>query len=287
MNLTDFQKKLAWGVGILSIVCLWIVFPMIFRALIEAYNFPKEFTDFGAFGDIYGSLNTLISSIALCAVAFTTYLQVTTLKESREANQTQIQESKNAIFANQFYSLLNYKLEKYKSLEFTCNDSKITEKDKKVDGLGTFQILTKYFWSEICDNPHIFLERNEESLRNHFMNMGIIFFKEPIMPLVSYFYIYKNLIELIKKSEISNKDKAFYISVLGNSMFLEEQTVLFWMGPIYPDIKKSLDNSYLFNQIPFEENLKNYGLKFHVKGTFAVSDWHKAFDEFSIEENPA
>lgn len=90
MNITDFQKKMIWGVGVLSIVCLWIAFPFIFKLLIEAYKFPKDFTDFGPFGDIYGSLNTLISSIALCAVAYSTYLQITSLNETRVTNKEQL-----------------------------------------------------------------------------------------------------------------------------------------------------------------------------------------------------
>jgi hypothetical protein len=127
MKLTNFQIKLAWIVGIGSIICLWIAFPFLFKTLLSFYSFPEKFNEFGAFGDIYGSLNTLISSIALCAVAYSTWLQVTSLKESRRANEKQlslardshieqIKESKNAIFTSKFYGLLNLKNERFHQL---------------------------------------------------------------------------------------------------------------------------------------------------------------------------
>lgn len=297
MNLTDFQKKLAWGVGILSIICLWIAFPLIFKALIESYKFPEKFNSFGPFGDIYGSLNTLISSIALCAVAYSTWLQVTSLKETRETNikqlklaedshNEQLNESRNAIFANQFYSLLNYKLEKYKSLEFECKISRYTQEGKKVNGLGVLQILTSYFSIEIEKNPKLFMEKSEADLRLHFMTITLLFFKEPISPLLSYFYIYKNLLNLIKDSKLNDQDKAVYLDILCNSMFLEEQMVLFWISPIFTDLKKSIEDSRLFNQMWYDDSLKEYALKFHKKHTFRTTDWINVFDE-EINENPA
>lgn len=288
MNLTDFQKKLVWGVGILSIISIWIVFPLIFKVLIDAYKLPDDFKDLGPFGDIYGSLNTLISSIALCAVAYSTWLQVTSLKETRETNlkqlklaedshNEQLNESRNAIFANQFYSLLNYKLEKYKSLEFECNDSRFTHEGKKVNGLGVLQTLTSYFTNEIEKDPKNFLEKSESDLRHHFMTITLIFFQEPISPLLSYFYIYKNLLNLIKNSKLNDQDKAVYLDILCNSMFLEEQMVLFWISPFYPDLKISIENSHLFNQILYDDSLKEYALKFHKKHTFRTKDWLEIF----------
>jgi hypothetical protein len=46
-------------------------------------NELTDFTKLGPLGDIYGSLNTIVSSIALCAIAFTTYLQVISLKQEK------------------------------------------------------------------------------------------------------------------------------------------------------------------------------------------------------------
>jgi hypothetical protein len=87
---------------------------------VNFWNVPEneltDFTKLGPLGDIYGSLNTIVSSIALCAIAFTTYLQVISLKETRKITTEQMDESRNAIFATKFYALLNYKDEKLKTL---------------------------------------------------------------------------------------------------------------------------------------------------------------------------
>ena len=118
-------KNLPWG-WILLGVTLWFLFPWIYSVLFSLIiKNPEYYGDrFGAVGDIYGSLNTLISSIALCAVAFSTWLQVTSLKETRDSNakqlnlakemhDAQIKESKYSNFINIYNSLMNYKLTKY------------------------------------------------------------------------------------------------------------------------------------------------------------------------------
>ncbi|WP_269515664.1 hypothetical protein [Acinetobacter baumannii] len=297
MNITDFQKKMIWGVGVLSIVCLWIAFPFIFKLLIEAYKFPKDFTDFGPFGDIYGSLNTLISSIALCAVAYSTYLQITSLNETRVTNkeqlklaekshQEQLNESRNAIFANQFYSLLNYKREKFNSIVLECRNNEYQKEIKKASGLTVMQILTTDFVARLSSNPLFFENLSESEIRDHFFEVGRHLFTDSISPVVSYFFIYKNLINLINESEISAKDKAHFLDVLCNSMFQEEQMVLFWIAPVFPDIKRFIENSYIFNQIWYDESLKNYGLRFHKIKTFRISGWVELFKK-NESENPA
>ncbi|MDC4909064.1 hypothetical protein NQ998_18745, partial [Acinetobacter baumannii] len=68
--------------------------------------------------------------------------------------------------------------------------------------------------------------------------------------------------------------------------FQEEQMVLFWIGPAFPDLNRSIENSYIFNQIWYDKNLKNYGLKFHKINNFRINSWIEAFQD-SQKENPA
>ncbi|HCA5337889.1 hypothetical protein [Acinetobacter pittii] len=293
MKLSDFQKKLVWGVGILSIICLWIAFPLIFKALIESYKLPKNFNEFGPFGDIYGSLNTLISSIALCAVSYSTYLQVTSIKETRVANELQlklaqqshdeqVRESRNAIFANQFYSLLNFKKDKFNSLEF----GRATPEKYKLKALAAIQYLNQYFYTCLSSDPAFFDKYSEEQICQDFWAVCNKVFTESISPLISYFYLYKNLLKLIQESDLDPKAQALYLDILSNSMFQEEQLFIFWISAFMPDLKKSLDNSRLLNQIVYEDMFKNYGLRFHYKKTFRTTSWNKAFEEHE-KQNPA
>lgn len=294
MNLTDFQKKLAWGVGILSIVSLWIVFPLIFKALIESYKLPEHFNDFGAFGDIYGSLNTLISSIALCAVAFSTYLQVTSLKESRELNNRQfalskqihdeqIFESQNAIFTNKFYSLLNFKKDKLDSISIS---RKITfgERGSQIVQETCVEVMDEMsseFYSMLKNDNYLYNAFSQEELFSDFRKVAKDLKYKNIAPLISYFHIYMDLCQLIKNSNISEEEKSFYKSVLSNSMTQGEQILLFWLSPMFESIV--IKDSEIFTMFGYVPAFEQYALEFHEASHFKNHDW-KEF--FSNCENP-
>lgn len=295
------RSKLKYVLLILFIFLIWVYFPFIFMNLMKWMGWLgtdlKGYGEFGAIGDIYGSLNTFISSIALCAVAYSTWLQVTSLKETRETNlkqlkfaedshNEQLNESRNAIFANQFYSLLNYKREKFNSIVLECRSNEYQKEIKKASGLTVMQILTTDFVARLSSNPLFFENLSESEIRDHFFEVGRHLFTSSISPVVSYFFIYKNLINLINESEISAKDKAHFLDVLCNSMFQEEQMVLFWIAPVFPDIKRFIENSYILNQIWYDDTLKNYGLKFHKIKTFRISGWVELFKK-NESENPA
>ncbi|BFM83510.1 hypothetical protein JUNP543_1844 [Acinetobacter baumannii] len=307
MNLSDFQKKLIWGVGILSIVCLWIAFPFIFKLLIEAYRFPDDFTNFGPFGDIYGSLNTLISSIALCAVAYSTWLQVTSLKETRKTNikqlklaedshNEQLNESRNAIFVSQFYSLLNYKKDKLNSIELNFKTDELIAKEEEIDpnaerakpnknikliklnGLSVIQKLVEEFNDFSNYHPLELSKFSIPELLSNFYTVSEGKFDDPISPIISYLYIYKDLIELITRANISIEDKEHFKSILRNSMFQEEQILLFWVSPIFVNLRFFLKGSELFNQFGLSLGYKNYALQHHEKSHFHLKEWKDFYD---------
>ena len=91
---------------------------------------------------------------------------------------------------------------------------------------------------------------------------------------------------MIQHSDLDDKDQAIYLDILSNSMFLEEQVFLFWISVFTPDIKRSITNSRLLNQIGYEDCYKNYGLKFHEKMTFRTIGWYEVFDEH-LKQKPA
>ena len=118
---TTGKVSYVWLISITLGLFVLLTYPIFFNWwAVNFRNVPEneltDFTKLGPLGDIYGSLNTIVSSIALCAIAFTTYLQVISLKETRKITTEQMDESRNAIFATKFYALLNYKDEKLKTL---------------------------------------------------------------------------------------------------------------------------------------------------------------------------
>ncbi|MDC4542035.1 hypothetical protein NQ781_18430, partial [Acinetobacter baumannii] len=116
--ITTGKVSYVWLIAITIGLFVLLTYPYFFNWwAINFWGVPQEelsdLTKLGPLGDIYGSLNTLISSIALSAVAFSAYLQVTSLKETRIANkeqfvlaekshQEQLNESKHAVFSNTF-----------------------------------------------------------------------------------------------------------------------------------------------------------------------------------------
>lgn len=291
MKLTDFQTKFAWGIGILIILLIWMIFPLIFKQLISVYDLPENLKDFGAFGDIYGSLNTLISSIALCAVAFSTWLQVTSLKETREANErqwllakeahdAQIRESRYAVFASMFNGLMVLKQTKLESL-------KIKNLYSEYIGFEIFNFLADSF-SKSFDNKfsNVYL-LSENEVRNHFFRvLKELNGDQKFYDLGSFFLLYENLLNLIHESGLDNDEKEYFKAAVRNSMSGAEQLTLFWMGAYSPKFKLFLKDSQLFSQF-YSDKMMPFAIKFHDKSSFSHPTILKNWDRFSKEKTPA
>lgn len=284
MKLTSFQIKLAWGVGIGAIICLWIAFPYIFKQLLSYYTFPENFNQFGAFGDIYGSLNTLISSIALCAVAFSTWLQVTSLKETRDAtarqldlaeknHKEQIRESQYAIFSNMFYALLNSKSQRLQTLNF------------KNSGI---EYPPEYIFERVADKFLELIETNWKNIRLinveeietvHYQILDELTNGSGFANSYSYFLIYSDLFELINRSELKNEDKLYFKQIVINSMSICEQIYLFWESAYRPIFKeKFIKNNGVFSHF-YSEDIMPFAIKFYDKSCFSNINFHFFWDD--------
>ncbi|MBJ9957473.1 hypothetical protein [Acinetobacter courvalinii] len=280
------KNCLIWGgIIFLILIPLWIFFPIIFsKVTYYILGNPKEYGDhLGAVGDIYGSLNTFFSSIAFLAVAFTTWLQVNALKETREANkrqlnlaeknhEEQIKESRNAIFSTKFYALLNYKtdmLEQFKVIK----DSK-EYRGNEIFGLyyKHFEVLLEHYWVDLdsIDKDIILKELKKFDL---LVNSG-----KEFTGWFSYFLIHTQISELIYNSKIDDEDKKFYRSVLSNSMSMEEQITLFWIAPVTPRVMTKLENTKIFSLF-FNRKFIPYAKKFYNKSYFGIKSWGKVFED--------
>ncbi|OCY53094.1 hypothetical protein [Acinetobacter pittii] len=289
-------RKLPWA-WILLGVTLWFLFPWIFSVFFNLIiKNPKEYGEsFGAVGDIYGSLNALISSIALCAVAYSTYLQVTSLRETRKVNSKQlalaqqahdeqVKESRNAIFANKFYSLLNFKKDKLNSLSLTkrTKGGEGFPQFIQVSGLETIDDLALEFHTTLEKDPIFFNHCDEYDLIDEFHRLTFGLGYSTLSQLMSYFHIYIDLCNLIRSADINEDDKNFYKSVLSNSMYQHEQILLFWIAPLVGEL--NLKDTEIFTMFGYLEYFAPYAEKFHQGSHFKYEEWK---EEFPIEENPA
>lgn len=266
-----------WLFLALGLIVIWLFFPTIFNWwALNIWNVPNSQIDeigkLGAIGDIYGSLNTLISSIALCAVAFSTWLQVTSLKENREANQRQLElaehshqeqlkETKYSIFSNMFYALMNEKQQRSKSVNF------IKDNENK-NSIEVFEIINFELYKLVENDWNDTTKINQATLRKVFDDIVRKYNKYDQAPnLYTYFLIYGDILNLINKSDIDIEDKEFFKRVLRNSMLVSEQLTLFWLSAFTPDLKLFLKDSKLFDYF-YSENLTSFAFKFHEKSHF-------------------
>lgn len=204
---------------------LFLTYPFFFNWwALNFWGVPEgelsDYTKLGPLGDIYGSLNTLISSIALCAVAYSTWIQTTSLRETRISNEKQLSESKHAIFSDMFYNLLMHSKD-------TVNALTIKGKHKTEilnDASDKFSELLKNEWKHNLEN--LTRENVRISLRNFVDEISDC---QRSTGFYSSFYNYKTLISFVKK-EKEGQEQDFYLKIISNSMSYTEKKILLWLA---------------------------------------------------------
>lgn len=295
------NKNYQWLISLVilfAVIAAWLNFPVFFEWLITKHFLidPEKYGQkFGAVGDTYGSLNTLISSIALCAVAFSTYLQITSLNEARKDNKMQLElaekshdeqvkESRNAIFANKFYSLLNFKESKLNSVILTRKigmDPDFQEFEE-VSALKAMEDLALEFHRIMSNSKNAYVSYYPGELLDEFEKSVDRLGYNSVNLLICYFHIYIDLLNLISTSNISENEIKFYKSVLSNSMNQYEQVLFFWISPMFGAF--DLRDSEIFNMFGYLEEFEDFALQFHDISHFKYDEWKNVFLE---NENPA
>jgi hypothetical protein len=278
-------KNLPWGWILLGIT-LWFLFPWIYSILFNLIiKNPEYYGDkFGAVGDIYGSLNTFISSMALCAVAYSTILQIKELRLSRQTYKDQLSETKFSNFSNLFYSLLNHKQTKY-------NNLKISSEGGEFDSIRIFAGVSSRLlrllsvdWKTIES-----VDENVTKVEFHRFLKSLTKKSSTIHELNSYFLIYGDLLDLIKRSELKPEDEKFFKQIVINSMTVTEQVTLFWMASFVEKYKIFLEDSGIFSQF-YHENMMQFSKKFYDETYFSnstvLAEWNNNFNQ-QEEETPA
>lgn len=287
-------RKLPWGWILLGIT-LWFLFPWIFSVFFNLIiQNPKEYGEsFGAVGDIYGSLNAFVSSIALCAVAYSTWLQVTSLKETRITNRQQLllaekthreqlSESKHAIFSNTFDTLLNHKQDRYNGLKIRNKDDNVEYHSEEI----FVEIALRFMW--LLENEFIPKNYRTFEIGSKFDEyMRVLGGKSRgFAEIRSYFTIYGDLLELIKRSELDENSKIFYRNIVSNSMSLHEQFTLLWISVNSKICSDIVNNSGIFNHF-YNDDLMPFLTKFFDKSCFSHPEIISNWDKFNNNQTPA
>lgn len=260
-------KKLPWGWITLGIT-VWFLFPWIYSVLFDLIiSNPENYGNrFGAVGDIYGSLNTLISSLALCAVAYSTVLQVNELKLARKTYVDQLNEAKYSNFSGLFYSLLQNKLHIFNNLKAESRQG------ETYIGQHFFAVLTTDFINHL--NHEINL--NKGDLQNYEKLDAQKFFSVQLMThykgtvfseLLAYFASYSNILNLINNADIKEEQKAFCIRILRDGMTIYEEVILIAITSFDENLKHSFKNSKII-KTSFNKPMILFIKKFHEPDMF-------------------
>ena len=264
------RSKLKYLLLILLILFVWIYFPFIFMNLMNWMGWIgpdlKGYSEFGAIGDIYGSLNTLISSLALCAVAYSTVLQVNELKLARKTYVDQLNEAKYSNFSALFYSLLQNKLQIFNNLKAESRSGEI------LIGQHLFAALTTDFFYHLKQEIYIKGEDLQSYEKYHVQKFfsvqlmtdykGVVFSE-----LLTYFASYSNILNLINNADIKEEQKAFCIRILRDGMTIYEQTILIAISSFDENLKDSFKNSKII-KTSFKKPMILFIKKFHEPDMF-------------------
>lgn len=271
--------------------------------------------DFGTFGDIYGSLNTLFTSATLIIVLYSAYLQRQANKDAREAmakqlrqarnatrkqlrqaqlstkrqlalaqatHNEQMKESKHSIFLNTFNSLLSFKQSRYNSfiLRNKKSNTEYISEEIFVDiARRLLWVIHNQFDKDKSDRTSI-----GKLYRTH-LNTNLGGEERGFGELISYFGLYGKLFILINQSELSTENKIYFRKIVSNSMSIHEQLTLLWASV---DVKECYDvvlGSEVFDQF-YEPNLMPFLVKFFDKSCFSHPDILKNWDKFSTNQTP-
>ena len=306
MNLTDFKKRLLWGLGILFIFIVWITFPLIFKTwvftlIVKPPFTPLEFASLGPIGDIFGGLTAFFTSLTLIIVLYSAYLQRQANKDAREAmseqlkqakeasaeqlkqakestrqqlelardtHSSQIKETQYSIFSNIFYSLLNQKHERSRVIFFEKDEQKIDLYQMFEDVNAKIFSLVDNKWKDVSDITISDLKKEFDLL----LVEKNKFSQSP--NIYTYFLIYIDLFNLIRDSDLEENDKTFFKTVITNSMTIGEQLTFLWISAFTPILLDELKDTQVFDYF-YHENLRSFVFKFHKKSHFR----HAGFTE--------
>lgn len=283
---TTGNVSYVWVIAITLGLFVLLTYPYFFNWwAVNFWNVPEselsDFTKLGPLGDIYGSLNTLISSIALCAVAFSAWLQITSLKEVREANQRQESVTEYAIFSNQLYALLNYKNERIKALSLNNKDETITEFAVFRAYHFEFLRVLKNDWRGKCEE----LDYNDIQVMirkiSRKLNNGKAYYD-----LSNYFNIYTQILLLIDGSNLEIDKREFAINLVKSTMTLSEQVVMFFIAPYKGQLFDAIYGKEIFDTF-YHEAYVPYAIQFYDETFFTSEKWKSQLSTDHEIETPA
>lgn len=194
-------------------------------------------------------------------------------------HDTQIKESKYAMFSNVFNSLINQKHSKYLSIQTIKDENYYTPQE-------IFSHLNRRLVTHITKNwKDIACISKQDVERDYYKTMHEICNTVNYSELFSYFKCINDIYELINRFQLEEEDKLFFKKVLLNSMTTGENAALFWIGVFRVDLSVISDEEIIFG-LGYNEFMMPFAVKFYKKECFNNVQIHENWDRFAENQNP-
>lgn len=277
---------------VIIVLLLWIFFPKLYLCLAQ-FILDKKIegtVKLNEIGDVYGSLNTLFSSLTLLIVVYSMILQGKANKEISEAanrqiliaeknHKEQLKASRHAIFTTMFHSLLTHKSERF-------NQISMSTKDRSLDACEISNLIADEFHKLVRNKWKNLNDIEKKDLENSFeycvakITKGKGYYK-----IYNYFFIYESIFNLIKNEKLNLVDEEYFKDLVRNSMEVGEQMTILWIASFSDYYQKFLMDSGIFSfelpddHIPFIN-------KFLSSTLFFNRDFVSKLDDYSKNQNP-
>lgn len=255
---------------------------------------------YSAYGDAYGSLNTLFTGFAFAGLIISIFIQLIELRQTRkELSGQKLELSAQTTILN-------------RQTQITENQQKIIDKQFKENQKENF--LTNFF--KLIDQKNVLLNRvyivNKENIivyGNNVFTEYVIHFRKHRSSfdpkkhdhtymkelwdnfnkskygsynyqLQSYFKIYRVIFRFINSSGVlTSAEKKYYMDIVNTLMLAEERVILMWVSTFDHSLKTYCNKFQLLKGI-YNKDLEKIALQFFELSAFGDSvEWKRVFDE--------
>lgn len=231
-NNSNYKDLIYGSILFIFVIALWYFSWQYIDNSVVSIDF--ELTDIearGLFGDKFGAINALFSSLAFAGIIFTIFLQKRELKLQREEmeetrgefikqNDTLIRQK----FENTFFQLVNLFNSIVNSIDLRNSKSIVTTSGR--DCFVTFhKRLERYLEKLILEDGTPFSSIDQSTIEQAIKAYDTLYVSNR-SDLSHYFRTFYHIIKFVENSEIDNKKQ--YIAIARAQLSSHEQIILFY-----------------------------------------------------------
>ncbi|MDC5019743.1 hypothetical protein NRA03_18365, partial [Acinetobacter baumannii] len=164
------------------------------------------------------------------------------LKLAQSIHDAQMKEIKKSNFDNKFYSLLNYKMQLFNSIKAS------NPVDGEISGAQIFDRINSFFVKKVLTTRYKTSEELSQLRSDYYVFLTQLNDQTPLTSIYSYVLIYDSLFILIDSADyLDEYEKELYLQLIRNSCLNSEQITIFFISPLYWEIKEIFQGKELFH----------------------------------------